>query len=144
MGYNIEHQNINIEIPKGIPFGVGIIIPNKGHNNNDLNVVFVPDNTEQYKRVGDDIIGTLELTYPELLLGVEKVINTIDGTVKVKINKLSKVDEQIRLKNLGLPNYYHHGRGDLLLILKLKEIKELTEKEEKILRSLMKEKNFKS
>lgn len=144
LGFHNEPQNFTIEIPVGVPFGIAIRIPGRGHNNGDLYAMFVPNGSDQYERMGDDILGSLELTYPELLLGVEKVIDTIDGTVKLQINKLSKPNERIRLKNLGLPNYHHHGRGDLFLVLKLKDVKELTEQEEQILQSLMNEKNFKS
>lgn len=135
-------EDFTIDIPIGVPFGHAIGIPYRGHNGNDLMIMFVPDETNKYERVDDDVYGLLTLSYPELVLGTSKIINTIDGTVKVNINKLSKPEEKIRLKGLGVPNYHHQGRGDLYLILKLKDITELTENEEKILQSLSNEKNF--
>jgi len=144
VGYHIEHQTFQVDVPIGIPYGVAIRVPNKGNNNGDLNVIFVPDKSDKYERAGDDIASFIELSYPEIILGAEKVIDTIDSGVKVKINKLSKPEDKIRLRGLGLPNYHHHGRGDLFLILKLKEISQITEIEEQLLQSLAKETNFKT
>jgi len=143
-GFYEEQQDFNIEIPIGVPYGVVISVPGRGNNNGNLNVIFIPDNTDIYERSGDDLVGGLLLSYPELLIGVEKTIDTIDGAMKLKIDKLSKPNDKIRLKGLGLPNYHHHGRGDLYLILQLKPVNELTKSEEKILQSLLQEKNFKS
>lgn len=144
LGYHKEDQMFQIDIPIGIPYGVVIRVPGRGHDNGDLNIIFIPSNEDKYERNGDDIYGLLELSYPEMMLGIEKQIETVDSAVKVKINKLSKPNDKIRLKGIGLPNYHHKTRGDLFLVLKLKEINELTPNEENLLNLLSQEKNFKS
>ena len=144
IGYKVEHQDFYVDIPSGIPYGVAIRVPTRGHNNSDLNVVFIPDNNDKFQRMGDDIVGTLELSYPEMVLGLEKIVNTIDGALKIKINQYTKPDDKIRLKAQGLPNYHHGGRGDLFMILKLKDVTNITPAEENILQQLANEKNFKS
>jgi molecular chaperone DnaJ len=144
VGHKTEHQEFKVDVPAGIPYGVGINVSGKGNNNGDLSVIFVPDPKDKYERLGDDVGGFLELSYPELILGSERTINTVDGTVKIKTNKFSKPEDKVRLKGQGLPNYHHQGRGDLYLILKMKDINDLTPAEEAILESLLQETNFKT
>ncbi len=144
VGYKIEHQDFTVDVPIGIPYGVPVRLDGKGNNNGALNVIFAPDSSDTLERVGDDIAGFLELSYPELILGSEKVVNTVDGAVKVKTNKFSNPEDKIRLRGQGLPNYHHRERGDLFLVLRMKEITELTPEEETILQSLLDTKNFKT
>ena len=143
-GFFNEHQDFMIDVPIGVPYDVGVKLDGKGHNNGDLFIIFVADSSDIYDRHGDDLVGILELSYPEMVLGHEKTINVISQMVKVKINKLSKPADKIRLKGLGMPNYHNNTRGDLFLILKLKELTELTDKETELLSALQQEKNFKS
>lgn len=143
VGYHENIQEFQIDIPIGVPYGVSIKIPGRGNNNGDLNIVFIPDDTDKYGRFDDDIVGYIDLSYPELVLGCEKIVDTINSKVKVKINKLSKPNEKVRLSKLGLPNYHNQNRGDLYLSLRLKEITKLNDEEEKILTSLSQQENFK-
>jgi molecular chaperone DnaJ len=141
-GYSINNEDFMIDIPKGIPYGIPIRLPGRGHNGKDLNVIFIPDPNEKFARNGDDVVGELMLSYPELILGVEETVNVIDGKVKIKINKFSKPGDNIRLRGQGLPNYHHGERGDLYFNLVMKPVTTLTNKEEKLLKSLSQEKNF--
>lgn len=141
-GYTIDHQDFMIDVPKGIPYGIPIRVNGRGHNGKDLNIVFIPDPNEIFKRHGDDIVGELVLSYPELVLGLEEVVDVIDGKVKIKIKKFSKPGDQIRLRGKGLPNYNHGERGDLYFNLVMKDVTDLTAKEEKLLKTLSEQKNF--
>ena len=144
VGHHSEHLEFMVDVPIGIPYGVAIRMPDKGHNNGDLNIVFMPDINDKFERHGDNLVGLAVLSYPELILGMDKVIETIDGVIKVKINKLSKPNDKVRLKGLGLPNYHHQNRGDLYLVLQMKEVTEITESEEQLLKDLTNQTNFKS
>lgn len=143
-GFISKLNEIDVEIPSGVPYGIELTITAAGDYNRDLFVIVIPDDKDIFERVGDDIVGVLTLSFPEFLLGTEKEIEGVEKKIKVKIPKNSKPENKIRLRGVGLPNYHNEFRGDLILILKLKEIGELTENETRLLHELMKEKNFKN
>jgi molecular chaperone DnaJ len=143
-GYNTDHQEFNIEVPVGIPYGVPLRLDGRGHNGKVLNVIFTPDDNDVFERMGDDLIGELVLTYPELVLGSEKTVPTVNSSIVFKTNPYSKPDDKIKLKGQGLPNYHHLERGDLYFVIRMKEITSITPEEENLLKELTKQQNFKT
>lgn len=141
-GYHEEPQELDIAVPVGIPYGVALRLEGRGHNGKALNVIFKPEDSDVFERVGDDLVGELMVSYPDLILGVEKIIPTVDTSIKFKVKEYSKPGDQIKLKGQGLPNYHHQGRGDLYFVLKMKEVTNLTPEEENLLKTLSQSENF--
>lgn len=72
---------------------------------------------EVFGRRGDDLTLTLPVTLPELVLGTQVTVPTLDGTVRVRIPAGSAPGRTLRLPGHGVPG---HGRsGDLLVTLNI-------------------------
>ena len=52
----------------------------------------------------------------------------------LKIPAGTQTGRLFRMKGLGMPNMYGHGRGDLLIRVKIETPKKMTRQQEKILR----------
>jgi len=143
-GHTIITNKVEVDIPAGIPYGVELKLPQLGDFGRDLFVKILPDKNDKFERIGDNVVTELKLSFPEFLLGTEKEVQALEKKVKIKIPVNSKPEHKIRLKGLGLPNYHNGSRSDLFVVLKLKDIGELTKREKELLQDLMKLKNFKN
>ena len=63
----------------------------------------------------NDLVYNLLLDIPTAVLGGSVEIPTIDGKVKVKIEKGTQPGKILRLRGKGLPSLNSYGVGDLLV-----------------------------
>jgi curved DNA-binding protein len=77
-----------------------------------------------------DIIISKDVTYQDIVLGTTLVIKTLSTTVKIKIPELTPIDQEFRLKGLGL------GGGDFILKLNLVIPSYITSSEKKAVSKL--------
>jgi len=73
------------------------------------------------------------------MLGGEKIIDSFDGKVKLKIAPETQNGTQVKLKGKGFPVYKKEGKfGDLIITFELKTPVNLTEKEKELFNELSK------
>lgn len=112
---------ISINIPAGIEDGMQFTLRGKGNAaqrggiNGDLIVVVEVEEHPELIRDGSDLIYNMLLDLPTAVLGGTVEIPTIDGKVKVKIDKGTQPNKILRLRNKGLPTLRSYGNGDLLV-----------------------------
>ncbi|RMF31669.1 MAG: molecular chaperone DnaJ [Candidatus Nitrosothermus koennekii] len=134
-GQVTSYKKVNVKIPKGIEDGSMLRL------DNDTYIRINVKEHEYFKRINDDILYDLYLTFPQLVLGTEVRVPTLDGNEKLKIPSGTQVNTIFRLKGKGLPRYNGFGRGDELVRINLKMPRELTEKQKELLKELDKEFN---
>jgi DnaJ-class molecular chaperone len=76
----------------------------------------------------------VSLSYPELILGVEKDIKTIDGKIKIKIPERSKPNDILRIRQKGMK--MNGNRGDLMLSINLEMPNVVTDEYKEVLEKL--------
>ncbi len=112
-------------IPKGIQDGTELRIPDKGDagvyggpsGSLYVKINVAPD--KHFSRVNDDLQCNVMLTYPQLVLGSQLEIESIDGTKElIKIPKGCPVDEKIIIPGKGFENLRTKSRGNLVVITK--------------------------
>lgn len=139
----INGKTVRITIPAGAENGQ--VIKLKGYGapgtnggpNGDLFITFVIDNDTKYKRAGDDLHVTEELDLFTAVLGGEKMIDTLSGKVKLKVNPETQNGTKIRLKGKGFPAYKKEGEfGDLYVTYNVLIPKNLTEKQKALFKEL--------
>ena len=80
-----------------------------------LKIMVMPD--KQFERQGDDLICNVLLTYPQLVLGAQVEIESIDGTKEmIKIPKGCPVEEKIVAPGKGFKKLRSNTRGNLVVI----------------------------
>lgn len=120
-----QRKTFTVEVPKGINTGEQIRMTGKGEAgvgnapNGDLYIEFEVKNHKLFKREGDDLYLDLPVTLTDLVLGGVRNINTIDGSIDLKISAGSQPGETLRVRGKGMPNVHNGRQGDLYITLNL-------------------------
>jgi molecular chaperone DnaJ len=89
---------------------------------------------EFFSRDGDDIICQIPLSFTQAALGAEIEIPTLNGNKKLSIPKGTENGEVFRIKGEGFPKLMGYGHGDQVVQVFVKTPKNLTKRQEEILR----------
>jgi len=137
-GFNKEGiDKVEVDVPKGIENGAQLRIPGKGVNNTDLYIVVLVAKDKKFDREGHNLICKVPVTYPNLCLGKEIELETLDGKVTLKIKPGTQVDAFMRLKGQGMPVARNPSfRGDLFVKLHLIVPVRPSKKERELLQKL--------
>lgn len=144
-GLVYSNELVEVDIPAGMFNGGVLIIPDKGNGikggvNGDLQVVIneIPhDNFERGN--GSDLKYYLDLSYPDIILGTEAEIPTIEGKpVKIKIKEMTQPGTLLRLKGKGMPIPNTSNRGDLIIEVNIAIPERVSDEEKELLKELKK------
>jgi len=145
---DVGSKKIRITIPAGIKNGQIIKIKGQGGEGinggpkGDLYITFTISEDSIYKRLGNDLYKTEEISLYDAILGKDVLFETINGKIKVPIKPETQNDKKIKIKGKGLPLYKQEGVfGDLYITLKIKNPENLTEEEKKLFVELSKLRN---
>jgi len=134
---------VRITIPSGIADGQTIKLKGYGSPGinggpaGDLYITFQITEDPVFKRLGDDLYATIDLDLYTAILGGEKVVDTMDGKVKLKLKPETQNGTKTRLKGKGFPVYKKDGSfGDLIISWNIKLPTNLTEKQKELFREL--------
>ncbi|HEV2601318.1 MAG TPA: molecular chaperone DnaJ [Candidatus Babeliales bacterium] len=118
-------DKFSINIPQGIYDGAELRITQKGDAGvyggpaGDLFVKIQIQPDTQFQRVGDDLVCSVFLTYPQLVLGAQVEIESIDGSKHtIKIKKGCPVDEKIVIPGKGFQKIRSSACGSLVVVAK--------------------------
>ena len=120
---NQEYDKFTVTIPAGVFDGAELRISGKGDagifggKSGDLfvRIHVMPD--KKFQRVNDDLVSTLMLTYPQLVLGCQVEIENIDGKKQtIKVPRGCAVGEKIIIPGKGFKNLRSNVNGNLVII----------------------------
>lgn len=138
-GREIKNRKIKIKIPAGIDNGMVITVQGEGNHGlrgGPSGKIYIYVNVEEddiFKRVGDDIVLELPITYPQATLGAEIEVPTLKGITTYDIPEGTQTGETFKLKNRGVPNVRTEKKGDLYFTVKIMVPKNLNkEQKEKL------------
>ncbi|ADB41673.1 DnaJ C-terminal domain-containing protein [Spirosoma linguale] len=139
----VNGKNIRITVPAGIENGQKIKLAGygapgvNGGPNGDLYITFVIADDSRYKRKGNDLYVDEEIDLYTALLGGEKIIETLDGKVKLTVPPETQNGAKVRLKGKGFPIYKQDGSfGDLYVQWQIKLPTKLTDEQKDLFRKL--------
>ncbi len=113
-------KDMTIRIPAGVESGSRLRLAGEGDAGpnggpaGDLYVVLNVAADEVFAREGDDVVVSLELAFPTLVLGGEVPVPTLDGSETVTVPAGTIVGAELRLKGRGMGRLGRAGRGDLV------------------------------
>jgi len=117
------YEKFSVKIPAGIYDGAELRISGKGddgiHGGQSgslfITINVAPD--KQFKREGDNLVCTLLLSYPQLVLGAHVEVTAIDGSKEmIKIPKGCPSSNRLIIPGKGFSRVKGHGRGDWIII----------------------------
>ena len=135
-----SNKRIQIKIPPGVDTGSKLRIRGEGEEGErggspgDLFVFLYVEPHDFFSRDGDDIICQVPLTFTQVALGSEIEIPTLNGKKNLMIPKGMESGEIFRIKGEGFPKLRGYGRGDQMVQVIVKTPKNLTKRQEEILR----------
>lgn len=134
---------VTIDIPSGIEHNQQIRYGGMGDDSHrqfrpgDLIIQVRVRNHGRFTRHGDNILCEKEIPLWDLLLGTYANIVTLDGKhLEIAIPKGTQVDTVLSCKGEGLPNIKTKRRGNLLIKIKTKIPKDLTNAQLNTIREL--------
>jgi len=109
----IEGKRLEVTVPRGADTGTRLRLSGKAPGGGDLFVVIrqLPD--AQLTRRGADLERELLLTLDEALLGAEVKVETLKGSILLKIPAGTQAGRIFRLTGQGMPRFNATGHGDL-------------------------------
>ena len=142
---SLGDKKIRITIPAGVEDGQSIKIKGYGSEGagggpkGDLLITFNILNNTQFKRLGNDLYKTEEISLYKAMLGGDITIITLDGEVKLKVKPETQNETKVKLKGKGMPIYKKGDSfGDLYITYKIDLPKNLSEKEKELFNELSK------
>ena len=145
---NVNGKQVRITIPAGVADGQ--VIKLKGDGGEGINGGPAGDlystckiaEDSVCKRLGDDLYVDVEMDLYTAVLGGEKVIDTLEGKVKLKIKPETQNGTKVRLKGKGFPVYKKEGQfGDLIITYSVKIPTNLTDRQKELFRELQQSMN---
>jgi molecular chaperone DnaJ len=120
-----QYETFSVTVPAGIYDAAELRIAGKGDAGvyggpaGDLFLRIHVIQDKKFQREKEDLVCTLTLTYPQLVLGCQLEIESIDGTkIAIKIPKGCQVGEKILVAGKGFAQLRSSVRGNLVVITK--------------------------
>lgn len=139
----LNGKQVRITIPAGVANGQ--VIKLKGYGGEginggpagDLYITFVISDDAVFKRLGDDLYEEVTIDLYTALLGGDRLVDTLDGQVKLKVKPETQNGTKVRLKGKGFPVYKKEGAfGDLIVTYSVKLPTRLTEQQKEMFRKI--------
>jgi molecular chaperone DnaJ len=141
-GVRRTEDKIDITVPAGIEHGEMIRMTGRGEaiqggTTGDLYVKIHVQSHPTIKRDGTTLHTTLRIKLSDALLGSTYAVETLDGTVTIKIPEGVKHGEVLRVKNKGVPDGANRGDFHVKILIDLPQ--KLSRTARKIVEDLRKE-----
>jgi molecular chaperone DnaJ len=143
-GYQKRKRRISVRVPAGIDNGNGIRLSGEGEAGvrggpaGHLYVVVSVGRHKLFTRQGDDILYELPINFAQAALGTEVEVPTLYGDSKLKIPSGSQTGRVFSLKDKGIPHLQRRGKGDQLVVLRVKTPESLSKEQRKLFEELSK------
>lgn len=135
-------RTIHIKIPAGVDDGFRLRVPGEGEAGTrggprgDLYVYIRVRPHKFFKRVGNDVICEVPISFVQAALGDEIEVPTLEGKAELRIPEGTQTGTVFRLRGKGIPDVNGYGRGDQHVKVKVEIPTKLTEKQRELLREL--------
>jgi len=133
-------KKISFRVPAGINNNGKIKLAGQGmpsvsgSANGDL-YLEVELKDSEYKLEEQNLVKSIDVLPWEAALGTEKVVQTLDGKLKIKIPENIQTDGKIRIKGKGYGKK-NGARGDLFIVVKIKNPSSLSQRQRELYEEL--------
>ena len=140
-GTERRKQQIKLKVPAGIDDGATIRLSGRGEaigqgEKGDLYVHIRVKAHKHFTREGDIILSEEHIPMVDAALGTEIEVETVDGTVRMKVPAGTQSGTDFKLSNHGVPHMNSDRRGPHIVSIIVDIPKKLSKKERKILEEL--------
>ncbi|MHB1698667.1 MAG: molecular chaperone DnaJ [Acidobacteriaceae bacterium] len=135
-------HTILVKVPAGVEDGTRIRYQGEGDAGRfggpagDLYVVLAVKDHKFFERDGDDLHCVMPISFPQAALGTEIEIQTLDGETTLKIPEGTQSGKEFRVRGKGVPHLNAHGKGDLIVEIRVQTPGKLTKQQRELMRQL--------
>ncbi len=135
-------RKILVKVPAGVDNGTQLRMTGEGEGGvrggppGDLYVDLRVADDPRFERDGSNLIGEIEVSYLQAILGGEIEVETLRGKRTVSIPKSCQYGQQVKLTGEGLPSLRGARVGDLIYLVRVVIPKKLSKEEERLLRQI--------
>jgi molecular chaperone DnaJ len=133
-------KKIQLKIPPGVDTGSKLRIRGAGEDGHrggppgDLFVFIYVEPHDFFSRHGDDVVCQIPISFAQAALGTEIEVPTLNGEKKLSIPKGVESGEILRIRGEGFPKMRGYGRGDQVVQVVVRTPKNLTKRQEELLK----------
>lgn len=144
MGKEQQRKTVELKIPAGVETGSRLRLRGEGEAGDpgaphgDLYVFIHVEEHDFFVRAENDIVCRVAISFVQAALGATVEVPTLKDTEKIKIPKGTQSGQIFRLKGKGIPHLQGYGRGDQIIEVFVETPKDLTKKQEALLREFEK------
>ncbi len=137
-----KEHSILVKVPAGVEQDTRIRYQSEGETgrfggpSGDLYVVLNVKAHKFFERDGDDLHCVLPISFPQAALGTELEIQTLEGAATIKIPEGTQSGKEFKLRSKGVPHLNEHGKGDLIIEVRVATPGKLTKAQRELLRQL--------
>ncbi len=141
-GLQPKKHTIKVKVPAGVEQDTRIRYQGEGEAgrhggpSGDLYVILSIKPHKFFERDGDDLHCVMPISFPQAALGTELEIETLEGPATIKIPEGTQNGRQFRLRGKGVPHLNEHGKGDLLVEVRVATPTKLNKQQKELLREL--------
>lgn len=141
-GVHEETSHLKIKIPAGVDDGETIRLSGqgeagiKGAGAGDLYLKISVRDDKRFERDGYDIYTQAKISFTQAALGDKISIETVDGSVTLKIPSGTQSGTSFKLRGKGVTRLRGGGRGDHFVKVQIKTPTSLSRKQKELLREL--------
>jgi molecular chaperone DnaJ len=135
-------HEILVKVPAGVEQDTRIRYQGEGEAGKyggpagDLYVVLSVKPHKFFERDGDDLHCVMPISFPQAALGTELQIETLEGPATIKIPEGTQSGREFRLRGKGVPHLNEHGKGDLIVEIRVATPSRLNKAQRDLLRQL--------
>ena len=136
-----EHT-VLVKVPAGIESETRIRYGGEGDAgrfggpSGDLYVVLEVKDHKFFEREGDDLHCVMPISFPQAALGTELQIETLHGVETLKVPEGTQSGRTFTLRGKGVPHLNSHGKGDLIVEVRVQTPSKLNKQQKDLLRQL--------
>jgi molecular chaperone DnaJ len=140
-----KQRTILVQIPPGVDNGATHLVSRGGNavrpgkSPGDLELEIKVDAHPFFRRVGDDILCSVPVTFPQATLGSEVEVPTLDGKGKLRVPAGTQSGTVLRIRGKGIPRRVVGGRGDQLVEIAVEVPQQLSDRARELVEELSKE-----
>jgi molecular chaperone DnaJ len=141
-GLKAKKHEILVKVPAGVEQDTRIRYQGEGEAGRfggpagDLYVVLSVKAHKFFERDGDDLHCVLPVSFPQAALGTELQIETLEGMATIKIPEGTQSGREFKLRGKGVPHLNSHGKGDLVVEVRVATPSKLSKAQRELLRQL--------
>jgi molecular chaperone DnaJ len=141
-GLQTKKHEILVKVPAGVEQDTRIRYQGEGEGGRfggpagDLYVVLSVKAHKFFERDGDDLHCVLPVSFPQAALGTELQIETLEGMATIKIPEGTQNGREFKLRGKGVPHLNSHGKGDLVVEVRVATPSKLNKTQRDLLKQL--------